>query len=141
MGDNIMTLYHFTDRSNKNTIIQKGIIACTKYTTLSKIRENVVFCWLKKEDNKLPKENEICFKVTVDENRCLIADMDYISIAMMYHDNINEEGLIRKPKNKEAVKLLVKLYELTAVQPFKYYEGMHFTPEVLVAGHIPNRIY
>ena len=62
-----MTLYHFTDRSNKNTIIQKGIIACTKYTTLSKIRENVVFCWLKKEDNKLPKENEICFKVTVDE--------------------------------------------------------------------------
>jgi len=76
-----MELFHFTDNANKDNILKNGLKASTKYEIFTPIRENVVFCWLKKEDNKLFKDNQICFKINVDDERCLIADMDYVSMA------------------------------------------------------------
>ena len=79
-----MELYHFTDRANMDSVLKNGLRASSKYDVLASIRKNVVFCWLRKEDNKLLADNQICFRINVDEERCLVADMDYISMAMMY---------------------------------------------------------
>ena len=131
-----MELFHFTDAANKNAILKKGLKASTRYEIFTPIRENVVFCWLKKEDNKIAGANQICFRINVDAERCLIADMDYVSMAMMYKYNPEGEGIAKKPVNPEAEKLFVQLYEVTAVKPCDYYDGMHFSPEVLVKGDI-----
>ena len=131
-----MELFHFTDIANKDNILKNGIKASTKYEIFTPIRENAVFCWLNKKDNKLINDNQICFKIDVDTDRCLIADMDYISMAMMYKYNPKGEGIAKKPVNPKAENLFVQLYEVTAVKPCDYYDGMHFSPEVLVKGDI-----
>jgi len=131
-----MELFHFTDAANKKSILKNGLKASSSYEVFTPIRENVVFCWLKKEDNKMAKENQICFRVNVDAERCLIADMDYVSMSMMYKYNPKGEGIAKKPVNPKAENLFVQLYEATAVKPRDYYDGMHFSPEVLVKGDI-----
>jgi len=131
-----MELFHFTDRANKKNILKHGIKAATSYEIFTPMRENVVFCWLKKEDNKLRKDRQICFKINVEEERCMIADMDYISMAMMYKYNPQGEGIAQKPVNPKAENLFIQLYEVTAVKPCGYYDGVHFSPEVLVKGDI-----
>jgi hypothetical protein len=131
-----MELFHFTDAANKDGILKNGLKAATGYEIFTPIRRNVVFCWLKKEDNKMPRDNQICFRINVDAKRCLMADMDYVSMAMMYRHSPTGEGIAKKPVNPKAAKLFVKLYEATAVKPCKYYDGMHFSPEVLVKGDI-----
>jgi len=131
-----MELYHFTDCANKDSILANGLKASTKYEVFTPVRENVGFCWLKKEDNKLVKDNQICFKVRVDSERCTIVDMDYVSMAMMYKHGARENVTAKKPPNPTAEKLFVQLYEVTAVKPCDYHEGMHFSPEVLVKGDI-----
>jgi len=131
-----MELFHFTDIENKDTILKNGLKASTRYEIFTPIRENVVFCWLKKEDNKIFSDNQICFKINVDVERCLIADMDYVSMAMMYKYNPNGGGIAKKPVNPKAESLFIQLYEVTAVKPCDYYDGMHFSPEVLVKGDI-----
>ncbi|MCL2407559.1 MAG: hypothetical protein FWC95_06480 [Defluviitaleaceae bacterium] len=131
-----MELFHYTDVANKESVLKNGLKATTKYEIFTPIRENVVFCWLKKEDNKIFDSSRICFRVNVSDDRCLIADMDYISIAMMYKYNTQGEGMVKKPVNKNAEALLVQLYEVTAVKYCDYYDGIHFSPEVLVKGDI-----
>ena len=131
-----MVLFHFTDAANKDSILKNGLRASTRYEIFSPIRKNVVFCWLQKKDNKIQNHNQICFKVNVDAARCLIADMDYISMAMMYKYNPQGEGIAQKPVNPKAEKLFIQLYKATAVYPCDYHEGMHFSPEVLVKGDI-----
>ena len=131
-----MELYHFTDINNKESIIKNGIKAFTRYDILSPIREDVVYCWLNKEDNKLINNNQICFKVNVDDGRCLIAEMDFISLAIMYKRGRQVADTIKKPINDRATGLLTELYEITAVKPCDYYSGVFFTPEVLVKGDI-----
>ena len=132
-----MQLYHFTDKSNKESILENGLNTSTKFEIFTPIRENVVFCWLNIKDNKIKKNNQIWLKVNVDEERCLIADMDYISMAMMYNEKYaKEDGIAKKPVNQKAESLFVQLYEATAVKPQNYYNGMHFSPEVLVKGDI-----
>ncbi|MCL1952538.1 MAG: hypothetical protein FWF60_06885 [Oscillospiraceae bacterium] len=131
-----MELFHFTDKANMKNILKKGLKASTKYEIFTPIRENVVFCWLKREDNKLLSDNQICFKINVDAERCLIADMDYVSMAMMYKYNPKGKGIARKPVNPRVENLFVQIYEATAVKPCDYYDGMHFSPEVLVKGDI-----
>ena len=131
-----MELYHFTNSANKDNILKNGLKATTRYETFTPIRENVVFCWLKKEDNKIFNDNQICFKINVDAERCLIADMDYISMAMMYKYGGQGENVVKKPINKKAESLFIQLYETTAVKPCDYYDGMHWSPEVLVKGDI-----
>ena len=131
-----MELFHFTDAANKDAILKKGLKASTGYEVFTPLRENVVFCWLKREDNKIPAGNQFCFRINVDAERCLIADMDYVSMAMMYKYNPKGEGIAKKPVNPKAERLFVQLYEVTAVKPCDYYDGMHFSPEVLVKGDI-----
>ena len=131
-----MELFHFTDRANKESVLNNGLKASTGYEIFTPIRKNVVFCWLQKEDNKIQNHNQICLKVNVDAERCLIADMDYISMAMMYKHNPQGEGIAKKPVNPKAEKLFVKLYKTTAVKACDYCDGMHFSPEVLVKGDI-----
>ena len=132
----IIELYHFTDISNKEDILKNGLKAATKYEIFTPIRETVVYCWLKLEDNKIYKENQICFKVNVNEERCLIADMDYISMAMMYKYGSQVGNAVKKPVNANAENLFVQIYEVTAVKPCDYYDGIHWSPEVLVKGDI-----
>jgi len=131
-----MELFHFTDKANIDSIIKHGLKASSKYERFTSIRKNVVFCWLRKEDNKLASDNQVCLKINVDARRCLIADMDYISMAMMYKHNPEGENIAKKPVNPKAEKLFIQLYKATAVKPCDYHEGMHFTPEVLVKGDI-----
>ena len=131
-----LELFHFTDIANVDSILKTGLKASTRYEMFTPIRENVVFCWLRKEDNKLMKDNQVCFKINVDAGRCLVADMDYVSMAMMYKYNPKGAGIAKKPVNPEAEKLFVQVYEATAVKPCDYYDGMHFSPEVLVKGDI-----
>jgi len=131
-----LEVFHFTDRANIDSILEDGLKASTKYEVFTPIRENVVFCWLKKEDNKILRDNQVCFRIHVDAGRCFIADMDYVSMAMMYKYNPEGEGIAKKPVNPEAEKLFVQIYEATAVKPCDYYDGMHFSPEVLVKGDI-----
>ena len=132
-----MDLFHFTDTANKDSILKHGLRASTSYEIFTPIRRNVVFCWLRKEDNKIARDNQICFKVQVDEARCLVADMDYISMAMMYKHSPQGEGIAGKPVNPKAERLFIRLYKATAVKPRDYRDGMHFSPEVLVRGDIP----
>jgi len=131
-----MELFHFTDIANKDSVLKNGLRASTRYEIFTPIRKNVVFCWLRKSDNKILNDNQICFKINVDAARCLIADMDYISMAMMYKHNPQGEGIAKKPVNPKAEKLFIKLYKATAIKPCDYHEGMHFSPEVLVKGDI-----
>jgi len=131
-----MELFHFTDAANKASVLKNGLKASTGYELFTPVRENVVFCWLKKEDNKISRENQICFRINVDAERCLIADMDYVSMAMMYKYNPKGKGIAKKPVNPQAERLFVQLYEVTAAKPCDYYDGMHFSPEVLVKGDI-----
>ena len=131
-----MELFHFADIANKDNILKNGLKASTGYEIFTPIRKSVVFCWLRKEHNKLANENQVCFKINVDAARCLIADMDYISMAMMYKHSPQGEGIAKKPVNPKAAKLFIKLYQATAVKPCDYRDGMHFSPEVLVKGDI-----
>jgi len=131
-----LELFHFADIENTESILKNGLKAASSYEVFTPIRENAVFCWLRKEDNKILSDNQVCFRINVDAGRCLIADMDYVSMAMMYKYNPKGEGIAKKPVNPEAEKLFVQLYEATAVKPCDYYDGMHFSPEVLVKGDI-----
>ena len=131
-----MELFHFTDIANKDNILKNGLKASTRYEIFTPIRENVIFCWLQKEDNKIFNENQICFKINIDAERCLIADMDYVSMAMMYKYNQQSAGIAKKPINPKAENLFIQLYEVTAVKLCDYYNGMHFSPEVLVKSDI-----
>jgi len=57
-------------------------------------------------------------------------------MAMMYKYNPKIKGIAKKTVNPKAEKLFIRLYNVTAVKPCDYHEGMHFTPEVLVKGDI-----
>lgn len=131
----MINLYHFTERKNIDDIMKNGILTSSKYEIFSSIRDDVVFCWVSPEDNKMQFEDPVCLKVNVEENLCKIADMEYISLAMMYkYGGGNNKGL-NTPVNIEASNLLVKVYEVTAVS-LENFKNHFFTPEVLVKGAI-----
>ena len=69
--------------------------------------------------------------MTVDQDRCRVAEMDFAGIAMMYL-----QGSGGKPRNEEAARLLADVYRVTSVPLSDYTEGMFWTPEVLVKGDI-----
>ena len=98
------------------------------------MRRDVVYCWLRKEDDKLfisgQRIDYVYVEVTVDQDRCRVAEMDFASIAMMYFQGS------RRPKNEEAAQLLAQVYQLTSVPLSDYVEGIFSTPEVLVKGDI-----
>lgn len=131
-----MLLYHFTKKENIKRILQEGLIPKSNYETFTQLRNNVVYCWLSPDDQKIFTDEDVCLEVTVDEENCIVAEMDYISFAMMYKYGGKKYGGANIPVNEEASKLFVKLYEVTSMPLSRYEKGNFFTPEVLVKGII-----
>lgn len=131
-----MTVYHYTDKSNLDSIMKNGLTATSKYEAFTELRKNVVFCWLSPSDNKIFSDNEVCLEISVDEKNCIVASMDYISFAMMYKYGGAKYGGMNIPINEKASELFVKLYETTAIPLSQYKDGNLFSPEVLVKGNI-----
>lgn len=131
-----MLVYHYTDRSNLDGILRGGLEATSRYESFTELRKDVIFCWLSPSDNKIFSEDTVCLEVTVDENNCIVASMDYISFAMMYKYGGAKYGGMNIPVNETASELFVKLYETTAMPLSQYKEGNLFSPEVLVKGRI-----
>ncbi len=131
-----MTVYHYTDKSNLDSIMKNGLTATSKYEAFTELRKNVVFCWLSPSDNKIFSDNEVCLEISVDEKNCIVASMDYISFAMMYKYGGKAHGGMNLPVNERASELCVKLYETTAMPLSDYEDGNLFSPEVLVKGDI-----
>ena len=87
-------------------------------------------------ENKIFSDDAICLEITVDENDCIVASMDYISFAMMYKYGGAKYGGMNIPINETASELFVKLYETTAIQLSQYKDGNLSSPEVLVKESI-----
>lgn len=134
----MVKLYHYTDKSNLNSIMHEGLTPVSKYEKFSQLREGVVFCWLSPEDQKIYNDidNVVCLEVEVDEERCTVADMDFISMAMMYKFGGKKYGGKNIPVNPMVADLFVKIYEATAKSFEDFEKEQFFTPEVLVKGTI-----
>jgi len=127
-------LLHSVPQAKLSIVLQEGLRATSSFDDLGlEMRQNVVYCCLKKEHNKMWEKNPdyAYVEVTVDRSRCRVADMDFASIAMMYR-----QGSQGRPKNSEAARLLAEVYRVTSVSLDEYREGMFWTPEVLVKGNI-----
>lgn len=130
-----MKLYHYTNKSNLDKILNEGLKASSKYEAFTDLRKDVVFCWLSPDDQKIFSEDEICLEITVDDNLCTVAEMDYISFAMMYKYGGAKYGGKNVPVNEKASDLFVQLYEITALS-ISEYDHNFFTPEVLIKGNV-----
>ena len=131
-------LVHSVSRSALASVLEHGLKAVHDYSCVDlEMRKNVVCCWLRKEDDRLRREDRTYVEVTVEEGRCLVADMDIISLAMMYEPGSGSDApAIPVRKNAEAARLLAEVYRITAVPLAEYREGMFGSPEVLVSGDI-----
>ena len=130
-----MKLYHYTKKENLDSILAEGLIASSRYESFTELRNNVVFCWLSPDSQKIFDDNSVCLEITVDDNSCIVAEMDYISFAMMYKHGGAKYGGKNVPVNLQAAELFVRLYEVTAI-PIAEYADNFFSPEVLVKGNI-----
>ena len=113
---------------------KEGMRAVSEFDDLDlEMRKGVVFCWLQKEDDRMwgKRADYVYVTVTIEEDRCTVAEMDFASLSMMYR-----QGSGGRPKNHEAVRLLAELYRTTSVPLSRYKEKMFSTPEVLVKGDI-----
>jgi len=134
MASEPATLIHSVPLEELPNVVRGGLQARSFFDDLGvEMRRGCVYCWLRREDDRLWGANPAYahVRVTVDTSRCRVAEMDFASIALMYL-----QGQGGRPKNAEAVSLLAKLYELTSVPLAEYHEGMFSTPEVLVLGDI-----
>ena len=130
-----MKLYHYTKKENLDRILAEGLIASSRYEAFTELRNNVVFCWLSPDSQKIFDDNSVCLEITVDDNSCIVAEMDYISFAMMYKYGGAKYGGKNVPVNLQASELFIQLYEVTAI-PIAEYADNFFSPEVLVKGNI-----
>ncbi len=136
----MIKLYHYTDKKNLKKILREGLKATSRYEAFTELRRNVIYCWLSPDDQKLFSDDTVCFEISVDEESCTVAEMDYISLAMMYKYGGEKYGGKNIPINLEASRLFTKIYEVTSV-PVLAYSDNFFSPEVLVHGDIsPERI-
>lgn len=134
MGVDSIRLLHAVPRAKLASVLQEGLRATSAFDDLGlELRRGVIYCWLRREDDKgWGSNSEYTYvQVTVEQSRCQVADMEFSSIALMYL-----QGQGGKPRQAAAAKLLAQLYEVTAVPLREYREGMFFTPEVLVRGNI-----
>ena len=132
---NLVQLVHSVHKSHIDMVLTNGLKAISAFDDLGlEMRRGVVFCWLRREDDKLSLSDQrndyVYVEVTVDRDRCRVAEMDFASIAIMYLQGS------RRPKNEEAARLLAQVYQLTSVPLSDYFEGIFSTPEVLVKGDI-----
>ena len=132
----MVKLYHYTKKANLESILREGLDPTSRYESFSTIRENVVYCWLSPEDQTIFNDDEICLEVCVDEARCTVANMDFVSMAMMYKYGGAKYGGMNIPVNPEAAALFAKLYEVTSAPISACEKDNFFTPEVLVKGKI-----
>ena len=133
-----MKLYHYTNRVNLDKILTEGLKASSKYESFTELRKDVVFCWISPNEQKIFSDDEICLELTIEDSRCTVAEMDYISFAMMYKYGGAKYGGKNVPVNHKASDLFVQLYEATAL-PISNYDDNFFTPEVLVKGNIDSQ--
>ena len=129
-----VTLLHSVPRAAIKAVVRDGLKASSEFDDLGlAVRRGVVYCWLRREDDRMWGQNPdyVYVQVTVDSSRCRAADMDFSSIALMYR-----QGQGGRPRNAEAAALAAKLYEATSAPLTEYREGMFSTPEVLVKGDI-----
>jgi len=129
-------LVHSVEKSRLEEALRAGLRAVSEFPDVElDMRRGVVYCWLSQEDDKLSgrgsQGDRVYLEVEVDRERCTVADMDLISLAMMY-----QQGSGGKPRNPEASRLLAEVYRITAVPLPEYRAGLFLTPEVLVAGDI-----
>ena len=127
-------LLHSVHKTNIDEVLENGLKADSEFDHLGlEMRRSVIYCWFRKEDDKMwgQRVDYVYVEVTVDEDRCRVAEMDFASIAMMYR-----QGSGGKPKNEEAARLQAEVYRVTSVSLSDYTEGMFWTPEVLVKGDI-----
>lgn len=132
----MIKLYHYTAKENIEKILEEGLLPTSRYEQFTELRKDIVFCWLSPEDQKMFDEQTVCLEVEVEEDRCTVAEMDYISFAMMYKYGGAKYGGQNLPINPEASNLFVRLYEVTAAKISACERSNYFTPEVLVKGKI-----
>lgn len=129
-------LFHSTPAAALQHVREQGLRVVSEFPDLElPLRQGVVYCWLRPEDDKMSvggqRPNHVYVEVEVDEDRCTVADMEWVSLAITY-----AKGFGNRPRNPEAARLLAQVYEVTAVPLSGYVPGMFFTPEVLVKGDI-----
>ena len=129
-------LIHSLHQSKLQEALQSGLRAGSDYDDLGlDIRQNTVYCWLRKEDDKLSsngqKPEHVYLEITVDEDRCTVAEMDFASLALMYR-----QGQRGKPKDERVAALFGDIYRLTSVPLCDYKPGVFWSPEVLVKGEV-----
>jgi len=129
-----VNLLHSVRKTDLDSVLATGLRTASDFDDLGlELRQDVVYCWLRKEDDKMWGTNPdyVYVEATVDEDRCHVAEMDFASIALTYL-----QGSGGKPKNAEAARLLAQVYRVTSVPLSEYVEGILWTPEVLVKGDI-----
>lgn len=129
-----MHLLHSTRKSHIPEILEQGLKPVSKFDDLGlEMRKGVLYCWLCKEDDRMwgKRDGFVYIDVSVNQDRCMVADMEFSSLAMMYR-----YGSGRRPKNLEAARLMAEVYRATSVPLAQYTKGMFSTPEVLVRGKI-----
>lgn len=135
---NLIHLVHATKQATLPQILNEGLRASSSFDDLSlDMRRGVVYCWLCVDDDKMHKDDAgfVYVEVAVEPGRCVVADMEWSSMALMYRQGQ------AKPVNDEAARLLAELYRVTSTPWTLYRPGMFWTPEVLVKGDIsPNAI-
>ncbi len=128
-------LYHSLPASLAQIALSSGVKAVSMFDDIGlEMRRDVVYCWLSKEDDKLSRDGQrtdfVYLEVTVETQRCTVADMEWSSLALMYLQGQS------RPQNLGAARLLAEIYRVTSVPLNDYSDGMFFTPEVLVKGDI-----
>ena len=127
-------LIHSVHESIIGIVLRDGLKAASRFDSLGlDMRRGVIYCWLRKEDDKMwrKRSDYVYVRVSVDQDRCRVAEMDFASLALMYL-----QGDTVRPENKEAAHLLAEVYRVTSVPLSEYEPGIFSTPEVLVKGDI-----
>jgi hypothetical protein len=101
-------LLHSTHRSTLAHVLQAGLRASSSFDDLGlDMRRGVLYCWLRIEDDKMSfggqRSDYVYLEVTADEDRCMVADMEWSSMSLMY-----KQGQ-RVPQNLEAARLVAEL--------------------------------
>jgi transposase len=94
---------HATPKAKVDIILREGLRAASAFNDLGiPMRRGVVYCWLRREHDKMWGNNTdyTYIEVTVDRSRCRVADMEWSSLALMYL-----QGNL-KPEHSEAASLL-----------------------------------
>lgn len=128
-----MKLYHYTKQKNIESILKTGLKAHSNYKNMNAdLRLKVLYAWLFPEHDVMGYSNDddyVLLELEVDEARCIVANMDYISAAYVNSKVGNDGG-------KELSIMMTNEYEESSVLPKDYINGLFRTPEVIVKGDI-----